>query len=801
MIKKGILIRYVWGILLWAMVGSSLYSQTGTIRGRVYNEKNNEPLPFTNLIIFGTNIGSTSDLDGNFTFMGLDPGFVRLEVSSVGFERKITEEFMVTNARTANVDIGMRELDIQLEEVVVEASPFQRREESPVSLRRLGISEIERSPGSNRDISRVIQSLPGVAFTPAFRNDIIIRGGGPNENRFYLDGVEIPNLNHFATQGASGGPVGIINVDFIREVEMYSSAFPANRGNALSSVFEFRQVRGDSDRMNFRGTVGASDLALTLDGPLAEHTTMIFSVRRSYLQFLFSVIGLPFLPTYNDFQFKTDTRLSDRSELTLIGIGALDQFRLNTDLQEDGDEDQRFILDYLPVNEQWNYTIGAVYRRFRDNGFDRLVLSRNMLRNFSYKYPDNDESLPRSFDYESDEIENKIRYERTTQQGPYRLIYGAGTEYAKYLNSTYQEVFFAQPDTIDYNSFLEIYKWSFFSQVTRSFYDERLSLSFGVRGDGSNYSSYMANPFHQLSPRLSASYRLRDNLTLNASTGRFFQLPSYTTLGYREMRDGEFALVNKDNNLRYIHVDHYVTGVEYLPTRQTKITLEGFYKQYHNYPFSVRDQVPLGSKSVDFGIFGDEEVTSTSDGRAFGAELLYREQRFRGLNIILSYTFVRSEFKDVEGDFVPSAWDNRHIVNLTATRKLPRNWDIGAKWRFSGGAPYTPFDLETSRQVPAWDAQRRGYLDYARFNENRLSAFHQLDLRIDKQYFFDNFSLMFYLDIQNVYNFQAQLPPNLLRETDQDGNPLPAQDGEYKLKELRNTTGTVLPSIGIMFEF
>ena len=794
-------ILLAWILLLMGL--SLTQAQNGTIRGRVFNEKNNEPLPFTNIIIEGTNIGSTTDLDGNFIFAGLQPGFVRLRVSAVGFEERVTEDFQVSNVRVATIDIAMRERQFELEEVVVAASQFQRREESPVSLRRLGISEIERNPGGNRDISKVIQSLPGVAFTPAFRNDVIIRGGGPNENRFFLDGVEIPNLNHFATQGSGGGPVGIINVDFIREVEMYSSAFPANRGNALSSVFEFRQVRGNNERLNFRGAVGASDLALTLDGPITDNTTMIFSLRRSYLQFLFSVIGLPFLPTYNDFQFKTDTRLSDKAELTVIGIGALDQFRLNLDANET--EEQRFILDYLPVNEQWNYTMGVVYRRFRTNGFDRVVLSRNMLRNFSWKYPDNDESRPRIFDYVSDEIENKIRYERTTQMGPWRFIYGAGGEYAKYLADTYRETFFQnQLDTIQFDSFLEMYKGSLFGQVTRNLYNDKLSLSFGLRTDFNNYSASMANPFNQLSPRLSASYKLNDQWSLSASTGRFYQLPSYTTLGFR---DNLGVLRNKENDLTFIGVNHYVTGFEYLPTRQTKISLEGFYKAYSNYPFSVKDSVAIGSKAADFGVFGDEEVTSTSRGRAYGAELLYREQRFEGLNIILSYTFVRSEFESKRtNSFIPSAWDNRHILNVTATRKLPRNWDVGAKFRFSGGAPYTPFDLETSSRAEAWDTQRLGFLDFSSFNSQRLPGFHQLDLRVDKGYFFNNFSLMFYLDIQNVYNFQSQLPPNLLRATDENGMPLPAQADEngvmrYPLKELRNFTGNVLPTIGIMFEF
>lgn len=785
-------------LALVVLFNFSGFSQNGTIVGRVFNEKNNEPLPFTNLIIFGTNIGSTSDLDGNFIFTGLQPGFVRIQVSAVGFEGRVTEEFMVTNARVSNIDIGLREVNIALDEVVVEASTFQRSEESPVSLRRLGIAEIERSPGSNRDISRVIQSLPGVGFTPAFRNDVIIRGGGPNENRFFLDGVEIPNLNHFGTQGGSGGPVGIINVDFIREVEMFSSAFPASRGNALSSVFEFRQVRGNADRMNFRTTVGASDLGLTLDGPLSDNTTMIASVRRSYLQFLFSVIGLPFLPTYNSFQFKTDTRLSDKSEITVIGIGALDQFRLNLEANET--REQRFILDYLPVNEQWNYAIGVVYRRFRDNGFDRFVLSRNMLRNFSFKYPDNNESLPRVFDYVSDEIENKIRYERTIETGPFRFMFGGGGEYARYLNDTFRRVFLlGQSRDIDYNSEFDMFKWSLFGQATTSLLDDRLSLSFGVRTDANNYSDEMANPISQLSPRFSASYRLRDNLSLSFSTGRFFQLPAYTTLGFR---NNQGVLVNRENNLKFKGVNHIVGGIELLPTRATKITLEGFYKDYFNYPFSVVDSVAIGSKSIDFGVFGDEEVLSTARGRSYGLELLYREQRFEGLNIILSYTLVRSEFKDVRNDgFIPSAWDSRHLVNLTATYSLPRNWFIGAKWRFSGGAPFTPFDLDVSSRTEAWDLQRRGFLDYSMFNSQRLPSFHQLDLRIDKQYFFERFSMMFYLDIQNVYNFQAQLPPVLLREENRE--PFIDENGieRYELTQISNPTGNVLPTIGIMFEF
>ncbi|HKL09076.1 MAG TPA: TonB-dependent receptor, partial [Bacteroidales bacterium] len=418
-------------ILFFMMLSGTIQGQqknTGEIEGRVFNSKNNEGVPFANVVIYQTTIGSASNFDGEFLFTGIKPGFVRLQVSAVGFKTYISEEIMVTNAKKVNINIPLEETSIALEEVVVKPSPFRKTEESPLSLRRIGLKDIEKSPGANRDISKVIQSFPGVASTPVQRNDVIVRGGGPSENSFYLDGVEIPTINHFATQGASGGPVGIINVDFIREVDFYSGAFPANRGNALSSVLELKQRDGNKEKLEIQGTLGASEVALTLDGPITENTTFIFSVRRSYLQILFAALELPFLPTYNDAQFKIKTRFDEKNELTLIGLGAIDQFDLNLDANDT--EDQRYILNFIPVNEQWSYTVGAVFKHYREKSYDTWVLSRNALNNRSYKYQDNNEvdSLL-TFDYFSEESETKFRYENTTRSdNGYKINYGAGLE-------------------------------------------------------------------------------------------------------------------------------------------------------------------------------------------------------------------------------------------------------------------------------------------------------------------------------------------------------------------------------------
>jgi hypothetical protein len=275
--------KTLYTILLFFILPFSVFAQNASLKGRVVDAVSNEPLPFVNVIVSGTSIGTITDMDGNFILTGLEPGFIRIEASFVGYRRAISSEVEVSVASTNTIEIQMEEQKEQIEEVTVTASPFRKTEESPVSLRSIGIGEIEKSPGANRDISKVIQSFPGVQSTPAFRNDVIIRGGGPSESKFYLDGVEVPFINHFATQGASGGPVGIINADFLREVNYYSGAFPANRGNALSGVLEFNQVDGNSDRLKFQGTLGASEVAATLDGPIGEKTTFIFSARRSYL--------------------------------------------------------------------------------------------------------------------------------------------------------------------------------------------------------------------------------------------------------------------------------------------------------------------------------------------------------------------------------------------------------------------------------------------------------------------------------------------------------------------------------------
>jgi hypothetical protein len=510
-------------------------------------------------------------------------------------------------------------------------------------------------------------------------------------------------------------------------------------------------------------------------------------------------------------QFKVKHKINEKNELTVLGLGSYDVLTLNLDANET--EDQRAILKALPANDQWSYTVGTVFKHFSEKGYDTWVVSRSHLNNGAYKYYNNIElDTLKTFDYRSNEIQTRFRYEHNSRYGSgLKVNYGAGLEYANYDNRTFSQVFReGQPGTIDYDSRLDMISWSVFGQLSKDFFSQRLNLSLGLRMDASDYSSEMNNMFRQASPRFSASYLLTRDWSLNFNTGRYYQQVPYTTLGFR---NNQGDLVNRGNGVKYISADHVVAGFEYLPDNKSKLSLEGFHKWYHDYPVSVQDRVSIASKGGDFGTFGDEEVISLAKGRAYGAELLYRNRDLAGFNIILSYTLVRSESEKISqtldplGTYIPSGWDNRHLFNLTTNRKFRGNWQAGLKYRFAGGTPYTPWDILYSERRPAWDVRGAGYLDYTQFNTLRLKGFHQLDIRIDKEWYFDRWRLNLYFDVQNVFNYKADSPANLYQQEDADGIPIvqnpgdPYQDQRYSLKQIKTETGTVLPTLGIIVEF
>tara|TARA_B110000908_G_C10264081_1_gene461957 strand:+ start:2325 stop:4730 length:2406 start_codon:yes stop_codon:yes gene_type:complete len=797
--------KYLFFILV--TLSFEMFAQAGTIKGRISNEINNNSIKGAAILIENTEIGTTSDENGNYLLDNLTPGNYTITVSFLGFESTVFYDINVPTNKFVTLDITLLEETSSLDEIQLEVSPFKKSKESPINLQKISAEEIYRNPGGNRDISKVIQILPGVGSTVSFRNDIIVRGGAPNENRFYLDGIEVPNINHFATQGSSGGPVGMINVNFIKNVEFYSGTFPANRGNTLSSILEFEQITGNKEKLTGTFLLGSSDAGITLDGPMGEKSTFILSARRSYLQALFKLINLPFLPTYNDFQYKQSIDINEKNKLTIIGLGAIDDFKINTEANE-GVTDQEtidrnnYILGNIPINSQWNYTVGINWKHYSENSNQTFVLSRNHLSNSANKYLNNDEQLSNLLlDYESEEIETKFRFENTSWNKGWKINFGVGLENSTYKNSTFNKRQINNTvQTIDFNSKINFNKFAAFGQVSRSFFNDNLSLSAGFRTDFNDYSNEMNNPLKQFSPRFSASYAINEKLSLGLSLGKYFQLPPYTILGYR---DNNNILINKENRVTYIENNQISTGLEYRPTKYSKISLESFYKKYDKYPFLLDKNISLANLGADFGVIGNEAANSTSSGKSYGIELMMQQKLSNKIYGILSYTYVRSEFKDSNNKYVPSSWDNKHIFNIVVGKKLAKNWEVGAKFRLLGGAPYTPYDVELSSTKEIWDVSQQGINDWSRLNTERNTTSHSLDLRVDKKWYFDKWYLNAYLDIQNAYGAKIETQSFLDVVKDGNGNPVEntTDNQRYQTYSIENESGNVLPSIGIMIGF
>ncbi|RGV66096.1 TonB-dependent receptor [Bacteroides thetaiotaomicron] len=767
------------------------------VKGTVIDKSSRQPLEFINVMIVGLNKGGVTNAEGKFSIGQVPPGIYRLQASAIGYKTVTTPEYILST-RDLHIQIEMEENQTELEGVTVTASPFRRDIESPVSLRIIGLQEIEKSPGANRDISRIVQSYPGVAFSPiGYRNDLIVRGGSPSENRFYLDGVEIPNINHFSTQGASGGPVGILNADLIREVNFYTGAFPTDKGNALSSVLDFKLRDGDMERNSLKATLGASEVSLASNGHLGKKTSYLVSVRQSYLQFLFDMLGLPFLPTFTDAQFKLKTRFDARNELTVLGLGGIDKMKLNTKAD---DEDNEYILSYLPKIQQETFTLGAVYRHYAGAHVQSVVASHSYLNNRNTKYQQNDESDPEHLmlRLRSTEQNTQLRLENSSSFRNWKVTVGTSLDYSQYSNTTFQKIYTDRAQTFDYHTYLGIMRWGLFGTVNYTSIDERFTASLGLRADANNYSAAMKDLSDQLSPRLSLSYQLTEHWSLSGNAGLYYQLPPYTALGFKN-NNGLYA--NK-YALRYMQVSQGSIGLNWRKGDTFEVSVEGFYKDYDKIPLSVADGIPLTCKGNDYGVIGNELLTSTAQGRSYGAELLLKWLVAKKLNLASSFTLFKSEYRtDKESEYIASAWDNRFIFNLRGTYNLPRHWSVGMKVSCIGGAPYTPYDADKSSLVTAWNAQGKPYYDYTRYNEERLPAFTQVDIRIDKTFYLKRCMLGFYIDLQNIAGSKLK-QADVLMSTGVIKNPdAPIAEQRYVMKSLKQESGTLLPTLGITFEY
>ncbi len=714
-------------------------AQTATITGRVVDAETQAPLAGVAISIQPQGVSGYSDARGRFRIEGVTPGMIRLEATTLGYGLVVESELMARTSRPTFVTIEMRAAAIEVEGITVSADAFQVREDSPTSTQRLTEVEIRRTPGGFGDISRTLLSLPGVLGGQDNRNDLLVRGGGPGENAYYVDGIRIPQINHFATQGTAGGALALVNADFIEDATFFTGGFPVRYGDALSSVLAIRNRPGTQDGIAGDVTLGASEAGITLDGPLGEEGNWLFSVRRSYLQFLFEALDLPIRPDYWDGQLSVNWEPTPKDRISFTGIGAVDEFGI-VEPGPDADFENQEIFQRVLDNDQKGYTLGGTYRRLLDGGGILRAGASNSLTDYRFSDEDRDGTPVLS----NMSLERDLRFEvggEFTVRENLRASLGGEMVRASIDSEVFQRAIPGGllPEDIRYDSDVEFWKSAIFGQMTLRL--GRLTSTAGLRADG---VSALDDPW-ALSPRISFRYTTPADVSFTLAGGVFQQSPSKLALSVEE--DG--TSVNAD--LKQLRNWQVVTGAGWRADSGLNVRLEGFFKSYDRMPVLASEpNINLANLGDDYGFVGAEPLLSTGEGRAYGAELFLQKKLTGSLYLLGAYTLSWSDYAGSDGVLKPSAWDRRHSLDLTTGYRIGENWEVGSKLRLLSGVASTPWDLEDSALT--YPLTGRGVKDWSRVGESRSAAYARLDVRVEREWFFNGWDAIVYLDLQNILN-------------------------------------------------
>ncbi len=754
-----ILLLLAWAIPVFAQDASS---GRGEVKGRVIDAITRSPLPGASVQIDGSTRGAAADVRGAFVIGGLAPGEYGLRVSAIGYQTQMKTDVVVSTGKPTVVEVALFPAVVETEAVIVRPEYFPRSTESAVSTQTQSFEEIRRLPGGFEDVVRAVSILPGVAQAEPGRNDLVVRGGAPSENLYLVENLEVPNINHFGTQGASGGPLSLVNLDFVDGTSFSTGGFSARYGDRLSSILALELRSGRSDRVGGKGTISASQFGLNLEGPLGERGSFIFSGRRSYLDLIFQAAGFSFVPEYWDFLAKADYRFDRSNSVSVLALGAIDNVRQTND-----DLDDRFDNSRVLANEQ-NQAIGsATWQHLLGPGFVDVTVGQVVVE---YDMRQNDSLLNPIFTNRSTERETSLRSDLTWQlatrtklqagvQG--KLIdFRADILVPRFTNS------FGQQLEADSQFDTTGYKASAYLQWSQGF--GRANAAIGARVD--EFS--LIDDGFAFSPRGSLAYDASSRTTLSAAVGRYYQSPSYVWL----------ATIGENRGLKQAGANHYVVGIEHVVRDDTRVRLEFYLKNYFDYPASVTQPFLVmsntgggfGGKDDGFASFGLEALSSVGSGRARGIEISAQKK----LSMIpcygtLSFSYNESLFSGRDGVRRPGLYDQQWIGNIGGGYIFNQAWEISGKFRFASGTPYTPYNIDGS-QSPEF------------YNTGRLKSNHSLDLRIDRRWNFQNWSMITYLDIQNVYNNPYNAAPRW-------------NEREQRVEEDESIG--LLPSIGISVEF
>ncbi len=759
----------VWITLILPVFG---FSQTQTVRGTVVDRQSETPLIGATVTVAGAEpaIGATTDADGRFYLRGVPVGRQVLAVSYIGYEPQTVPNVLITAGREVVLNVALEESLSRVQEVTITARVDKDRpvnDMATISAKPFNTEEVLRYSGGRNDIARLVTNFAGVAANNDARNDIIIRGNSPTGVLWRMEGIPIPNPNHFSTLGTTGGPVSALNPNLIGTSDFLTGAFPAEYGNALGGVFDVNLRTGNADRHEFMGQLGAfSGLEALAEGPLnpKNNGSFLVAYRHSFVE-LADAAGLDFgtdaLPRYKDLSFNLDLGNGKAGKFSVFGIGATSEIDFlgaeidTTDLFADPNSNAYNTSRFGVLGLKHNFILN-------DRSYVRTVVSAS-----GNETTFQEESLlaedPNGGPLQTTDVKDALLVYRLSSF--YHLKMNARTTLRsgfllqnQHLD-TYVNTRDKQPDQ-DGDGLPDWFEQRDFEGAFNTFeayaqaqhrLNDRLSLNAGLHGLFFEYTNDFA-----LEPRAAVNWQVAPRHGLSLGYGLHNQSQPLPVFFFRETRpDGSVQQTN--DNLGFTTNQHLVLGYQYKPTADWFFKAEAYHQwitraPVDNYPSSFS----LLNAGADF-VF-PERGSLVNEGTGFnrGIELTVEKFFSRGYYGLLTVSIFDSRYEGSDGMERSTAFDGRYVFNFLAGKEFPldqtgrRFLTLDTKFTTAGGRPYTPVDLEAS--------QAAGYevLKEEEAYSLRLDDYLRWDVKVGFRLNSAKrkLSQTFFLDFQNVTNHQ-----------------------------------------------
>lgn len=755
--KKSIL-----SLALILFSASLAFSQnsTQTIRGIIMDKLSQTALPGANVIVPGTEPlkGAVSDADGRFKISGVEAGRYDLKITFMGYKEIVMPNVVVTAGKEVVLDIGMEENVSSLDEVVVGASKKNETQNDMVSVsgRSFSMEEVNRYAGGRSDPSRLAANFAGVSSPDDSRNDIVIRGNSPTGVLWRIEGLNIPNPNHFSTVGTTGGPVSAINTNVIKNSDFFTSAFPAEYGNANAGVFDLGFRTGNSEKFEHTLQLGAlTGLEAMTEGPINKKkgSSYLLAYRYSFTgvaQQIGIPIGTTATPFYQDLSFKIAGGQTRFGKFTLFGLGAKSKIEFKhdqidtTDLFANPSKDSYFTSDigliglkhFIKVNERSYVStiIGATY-----NGSN--YLEDNIATDVK--------PLERNVENKSHQINYSINTSFNTKVNSRLFIKTGIISEVKslMLNARDRDSLSNWRQYWDFNDYTSLHQ--FYTQVKYRF-TEKFTFNFGVHAQMLTLNNSVS-----VEPRVGLKYQLNQRHSLSAGYGKHSQMQPVDVYFYRtRMPDGSYVQSNKD--LGFTNSQHFVIGYDVLPLKDWRVKTEVYYQMLSDVPVTEQaSSYSMLNAGASFAPNTEVNLKNNGTGTNYGFELTIEKFFSKGYYVLLTGTVYESKYKGSDGIERNTAFNGKYVYNVLAGKDFKVGRDkrnvisIGFKMTQAGGRYYTPVDLEASQ---AAHMQVLKDDDYA-FTE-RNPDFFRLDVKTGFTYNsrHSRISQSVFFDIQNVTN-------------------------------------------------